>query len=69
MTAKDLGALIGRTGYVGMSSSNSGDRVRVDVRILDARTAFGREDVLVEPVAGAGKTWVSLDNVTLNEEA
>lgn len=67
--AKDLSALIGRKGYVRMSSSNSGDRVRVDVRILDGRTAFGREDLLVKPVAGDGEAWVSLDNVTLYSES
>lgn len=69
MSAKELAAYIGREGRALLRASNRGDALRVDVRVLDAKTAFGRIDLLVEPLAGAGKAWMSADAVTLYEEA
>ena len=40
----------------------------VDVRILNVRSAFGRIDVQVVPVAGKGSTWVSVNRVILKAE-
>lgn len=37
--------------------------VTVTVRILDARWAYGRVDLLVTPSNGDGETWVSADRV------
>ena len=34
--------------------------VTVDVEVLSARQVFGRIDLLIEPVAGRGTTWVAL---------
>lgn len=38
------------------------------VRITDVRSAFGRIDVRVTPVAGHGDTWVSATRVILKAE-
>lgn len=38
--------------------------VRVTVRILDARLAYGKPTYQVEPVQGAGRAWVSLERLT-----
>jgi hypothetical protein len=35
----------------------------VAVRITDVRSAFGRIDVRVTPVAGHGDTWVNVNRV------
>ena len=37
--------------------------LRLDVQIIGARQAYGREEFLVRPLAGAGQTWVSATNV------
>lgn len=37
--------------------------LRVDVRVVDSRTAYGRKELLVRPVAGIGSTWISVANV------
>lgn len=44
---------------------------RVDVQVLDAKTAFGRTDALVTPIAGDGKAWVDSDRIEIepNEPA
>ena len=41
--------------------------LRVNVRVLDARSKFGRVDLLVSPVAGTGAEWVQSKNVTLDQ--
>lgn len=33
--------------------------LRVMVRILETRSAYGREDCLITPVSGSGEMWVS----------
>jgi len=35
----------------------------IHVKIKDARSAYGRIDLLVTPVAGSGTKWVRADNV------
>jgi hypothetical protein len=37
--------------------------LRVDVRIVDTRTAYGRKELLVRPVSGVGSTWIAVHNV------
>lgn len=58
---KELRKLIGKKGaafiYVELS-------MRVQVTIQDVRSAFGRIDALVTPVAGDGQKWVSSDRFT-----
>ena len=59
MTASELARLIGHEATI------SSDGLQVRVRILDGRTAYGREDLLVTPVAGEGQRWVSAERVRL----
>lgn len=66
MTTAALAKLMNRRGQARLSASGSGHGVLVDVWIRDAKTAFGRTDVLVEPVAGLGRLWMSLENVELD---
>lgn len=35
----------------------------VAVRVLDARSNFGRVDVLVTPITGNGERWIDLERV------
>ena len=43
------------------------EHLRVCVRIIDGRTAYGRQDVLVEPLSGEGSVWVSAERVKLRK--
>jgi len=43
--------------------------IHVAVRIVDARTSYGREHVLVQPLRGAGTTWIEIGrNLSLVDE-
>lgn len=68
MSAAELAKYIGRSGTALLRSSSSSDALVVEVRVIDAKSAFGRIDLLVEPVAGSGKAWMAADNVTLGKE-
>lgn len=61
MTATELERLAGRT--CSLELQIGAYAVCVDVEVLDARTAYGREDVYVRPIAGEGSAWVSSDRV------
>ena len=41
------------------------DKMRVKVRVIDSRKSFGRDDVLVTPVAGDGEQWVDLTRLMI----
>ncbi len=60
MTGADLAKAIGRTG------SCRFEKVRVDVRITNARSAYGRHDVEVTPIAGSGSMWVEVSRVLID---
>lgn len=36
------------------------DKMKVKVKVIDARKSYGRDDVLVTPVSGSGSQWVDL---------
>ena len=40
-----------------------GGQLRVAVKILDTRNAFGRTDALITPVKGSGEMWVQLSTL------
>lgn len=65
MNAKQLAALVGRTGQLRTERMP----FTVLVEVLDARMTYGSPHVLVFPIAGQGKGWVALDSVTLDTEA
>ncbi len=60
MTYKEAAKLIGRKGRYGHGS------MRFEVEVLDVRESFGRTDLQVRPVAGAGTGWISYDKITLS---
>lgn len=37
-------------------------KLSVLMDVLDARTMYGRIDILIQPVSGAGQQWVSADS-------
>lgn len=59
MTAKEMLAMVGRTGELYLRESG----LTIYVQIHDVRTAFGRVDYEVSPLQGSGTTWVSADRV------
>lgn len=61
MTNAKLAEFVGREGILSI------DKLGVLVRSLDAREVYGRLDILVEPVAGTGKAWVSESRIAWQE--
>ena len=57
-TASDLSALIGRPALLECGA------LHVLVTVRDARQVFHRVDCLVEPQAGTGRQWVSVERLT-----
>ena len=62
MTNTELAAYVGLKGFLVAGLLN------VLVRSLDAREVYGRLDILVEPVAGTGKAWVSESRIAWQAE-
>lgn len=60
MTGRELTAPIGQIAEWTVPAY----QVRVTVRIIDARLAYGKPTYQVEPVAGSGRAWVSLERLT-----
>lgn len=60
MTVKEMADLIDREGRVVISN------LGVNVRVVDARAVYGREQVRITPLAGDGMAWVELTRVKLN---
>lgn len=44
------------------------DGMNIEVKILDTKQAFGRLDVLIEPVSGSGQRWVQCERLAEHEE-
>ena len=57
-TYQGLRTNVGHTGLWKVS-----DLVRVRVNILDARQVYDRVDLLITPIGGSGKQWVSIQKV------
>jgi hypothetical protein len=58
MTLDTYRPYIGRTALVDLAG------VLVQVRVLDIRSAFGRIDAHVTPIAGSGQTWLAFSRLT-----
>lgn len=43
------------------------NNLSVIVQITDLKQAFGRTDAEITPVSGSGHTWVSLDNLKIQD--
>lgn len=61
MSAVEQATWIGRTGSLAVKD------MAVAVRVTDVRQVWNRTDVLIQPAAGSGMTWVALDSVALDE--
>ena len=60
MRVKDLTKLVGKEARLVTQ-----ELLSVGVRITDARRCYGRVDLLVEPLIGAGRAWVDSARVQL----
>ena len=65
MTAREMAkALIDRTDSNGNREGFVHfNKLKVKVRVIDFRKAFGRDDVLITPVAGSGEQWVDITSL------
>lgn len=57
MSIKELASNIGQEGSILM------DGVRVYVRVLDVKQAYGNLRYLITPLSGVGQTWVDAKRV------
>lgn len=56
-----LNKLVGQRGQI----STERDQLQITVEIKDARSCYGRTEVLVSPEGGSGQAWVSPERVQL----
>jgi hypothetical protein len=61
MDCKTLNTYIGKEGRLNL------DGFIVNITIKDARSNYGRTEVLVSPLAGSGERWVYLAKITLDK--
>jgi hypothetical protein len=64
MSASDLIKLVGHKTGGRDTALLDCDGLSVAVRCLDVKQVFGRVDVLVTPIEGAGKKWVQVTRLT-----
>jgi hypothetical protein len=57
-TARELGALIGKR-----VTLTTREGLKIPAKVVDARYAYGRMEVLVEPIHGTGRSWVRTDRI------
>jgi len=57
---RDLSKLIGREGQL-----LTAEALQVGVTVVDARRCYGRVDLQVQPLVGAGSAWVDASRVKL----
>ena len=60
-TVAEQSALVGQRALLGIDLGQGTLAVWVDV--LDARSPFGRQDIKVRPLHGAGEVWVAEQRV------
>ena len=61
-TTNTLTALIGQTALVRFET------VYVSCKVIDSRFAWGRTDLLVEPISGHGSQWVEKSRVKIQDQ-
>jgi hypothetical protein len=60
MSLRGLAAAIGKVGTL-----TTTEGLKIEVRVLDARQAYGRTEYLVAPTHGKGEAWVTTARVRL----
>ena len=63
MKLEELQEFIGREGTISVLLS-----LTIPVKVINARQQFGRNDVLITPLHGAGQKWIELNGVTFTKE-
>ncbi len=58
MSVAELARLIG-----GRVAIRATDELVINVEVLDVRQAWGRTDIKVTPISGAGEQWISADRI------
>lgn len=61
MTATSITKLVGQHGLI----STERNQLWIEVTIQDARSSYGRQEVLVKPETGSGVAWINLKRVSL----
>lgn len=72
MTHTEIARLLDKVGTLEVPAGQGAtppNWLTIKVRIVDGRTAYGRQDVLVTPVDGSGEAWVSADRVKIGGKA
>jgi hypothetical protein len=70
MTVVEMARVIGRLAdWCGARGASRNGGFVVTVKVVDARSQFGRTDYLISPVNGSGEMWVSVDSVILHSVA
>jgi len=62
LTANQISLPVGKTGLLAVGN------LRVPVRVVNARTNFGRVDIQVEPIGGSGQEWVETSRVVISSQ-
>lgn len=65
MNVNEMSKLLGCVASMVVELSR-GNTILVDVRILDAQMAYGDVRVQVQPVAGSGDAWVSMQRISIS---
>lgn len=67
-SAKEMARHIGRRGRVEIAVGGGDGALHVPIEVTDARHHFGRLNLCITPVGGAGEAWVSEARVTFDDE-
>jgi hypothetical protein len=66
-THEELQSFVGQKGDLPVGKDRNGHyNLTIRVIVRDAREAYGRVDLLVEPMYGTGTMWVSRHTVSLD---
>jgi hypothetical protein len=65
MSEKELAQYIGRTAIFGFKAFAD---LEFAVRIMETKTEFGQDRVLITPVAGHGEQWVNLESLGFDKD-
>ena len=53
--------------YYKFKTSDKNGVVKVEVEVIDSKTAYGRKMCQITPVRGEGKVWVNQDKVIIEK--
>jgi hypothetical protein len=60
MSVAEMSEVLGKSGLL-----QSGP-IRVGVKIIDVKVAYGNKRYFIEPLQGSGRTWVDADRVFID---